>query len=204
MRLTKKERIEKILQAATCIFAKSGFKRASTKEIAQDAGCTEALIYKYFKTKKEILEAITFHACDDNDKIYATFFHPMSHLDQSACPLEAFLKKFFYWALNKCFDETQNVLLKVIHRQEHEDVQFAKKLYDFRQKKRISPLAEELRKRQKNHEIKPNIDCWALAVVIYDLLAAIHFKALFLNEDRLSLEKEYGSIFKELAALYSL
>jgi len=49
---------EKILKVATKLFARKGFDGARVDEIAQKAGVNKALIYYYFKSKKEILEEI--------------------------------------------------------------------------------------------------------------------------------------------------
>ena len=53
-----KERFEnthgKILQAAAGLFSKKGFKDATTKEIAAEAGITEITLYRHFKSKEDI------------------------------------------------------------------------------------------------------------------------------------------------------
>jgi len=49
---------EKILKAATKLFARKGFDGARVDEIAKKAGVNKALIYYYFKSKEEILEEI--------------------------------------------------------------------------------------------------------------------------------------------------
>lgn len=47
-----------ILQAAAKVFSQKGFKGATTREIAQEAGIAEGTIFRYFKTKKDILHHI--------------------------------------------------------------------------------------------------------------------------------------------------
>ena len=49
---------ERILQAATEIFAEKGYDAAGVDEIAKRANVTKPLIYYYFKGKKNILEEI--------------------------------------------------------------------------------------------------------------------------------------------------
>ena len=41
-----------ILMGAAQVFAKKGFHKATTKEIAQAAGVAEGTIYNYFKNKR--------------------------------------------------------------------------------------------------------------------------------------------------------
>ncbi len=49
---------DKILEAAIRLFAEMGFNGTTTKEIAGKAGVNEALIFRYFSTKKELYSAI--------------------------------------------------------------------------------------------------------------------------------------------------
>lgn len=45
---------ERILDAAAAIMRRDGLVRATTKEIAHEAGCSEALLYKHFPDKRDI------------------------------------------------------------------------------------------------------------------------------------------------------
>jgi len=56
-RLRAEERREKILEAARRVFLESGFAGARTRRIAEEAGITEALLYRYFPSKSEIFRA---------------------------------------------------------------------------------------------------------------------------------------------------
>ncbi|MFN8575796.1 MAG: TetR/AcrR family transcriptional regulator [Candidatus Sericytochromatia bacterium] len=51
----KKITQEKVLNAAEKIFGSKGYHGSTTKEIAEEAGVSEGIIFKYFKTKKELL-----------------------------------------------------------------------------------------------------------------------------------------------------
>jgi len=50
-----------ILEAATRVFAKKGYHRATTKDIARAAGIAEGTIYLYFKNKSELLIGLLEH-----------------------------------------------------------------------------------------------------------------------------------------------
>lgn len=50
-----------ILQAATRVFAEKGYHRATTKQIAREAGLAEGTIYLYFENKAELLLALMEH-----------------------------------------------------------------------------------------------------------------------------------------------
>ena len=56
-RLRAAERREKILDAARRVFLENGFAGARTRRIAEEAGITEALLYRYFPSKSAIFRA---------------------------------------------------------------------------------------------------------------------------------------------------
>ncbi len=56
---------EKILNVAERIFAQKGFDGARVDEIAREAGVNKALIYYYFKSKKDILESLFLSLIND-------------------------------------------------------------------------------------------------------------------------------------------
>src|SRR5574340_311417 len=47
-----------LISAAASLFAAKGFKGTTTKEIARAAGVSEALVFKYFPTKRALYTAI--------------------------------------------------------------------------------------------------------------------------------------------------
>lgn len=56
--LNLQEKEQKILEAAIMVFSEKGFSAATTNEIAKNAGVAEGTIFRYFKTKKDILRGI--------------------------------------------------------------------------------------------------------------------------------------------------
>jgi AcrR family transcriptional regulator len=57
-RLTADERREAIVSAAWTVFARNGYHRASTQEIAALARCSEPMIYKHFASKQALFAAV--------------------------------------------------------------------------------------------------------------------------------------------------
>ncbi|HXP16417.1 MAG TPA: TetR/AcrR family transcriptional regulator [Terriglobales bacterium] len=58
MRFSAADRREQILNVATTLFAHQGFQGTKTKEIAQHAGVTEALIFRHFPSKEALYWAV--------------------------------------------------------------------------------------------------------------------------------------------------
>ena len=53
-RLTRDERRERILEAASQVFADRGYEGASIEEIAEAAGITRPVIYDHFDSKRDL------------------------------------------------------------------------------------------------------------------------------------------------------
>ncbi|MBI5892293.1 MAG: TetR/AcrR family transcriptional regulator [Deltaproteobacteria bacterium] len=64
-RMTKDERMRHIVDAASMLFAKNGFKGTTTREIAKKAGISEAVIFKHFSKKEALYSAIIDSRCND-------------------------------------------------------------------------------------------------------------------------------------------
>jgi AcrR family transcriptional regulator len=66
-RMAGEERRSQILAVAVSLFSERGFRGTTTKEIAQAAGVSEAMVFRHFATKKELYAAILDHkSCADD------------------------------------------------------------------------------------------------------------------------------------------
>lgn len=63
-RLSAEERRKQILKSAIRVFAEMTYHGATTKRIAEEAGITEALIYRYFGSKRALFTEAIVHTCD--------------------------------------------------------------------------------------------------------------------------------------------
>lgn len=64
-RMSGEERKAQIVRVATALFAREGFRGATTREIARKAGISEAVIYKHFSRKEDLYKAIIDSRCAD-------------------------------------------------------------------------------------------------------------------------------------------
>ena len=62
------ERRSQILAVAVSLFSQKGFRGTTTKEIAQAAGVSEAMVFRHFATKEELYAAILDHKACSHDK----------------------------------------------------------------------------------------------------------------------------------------
>ncbi|TPV47337.1 TetR/AcrR family transcriptional regulator [Bacillus dicomae] len=100
----RNERQMRILEAAVDMFGEKGYASTSTSEIAKRAGVAEGTIFRYYKTKKDLLLAVVMPTLT---KFAAPFF------------VQAFAKEIF-----KSEYESYEGLLRVII---HNRFEFAKK-----------------------------------------------------------------------------
>src|ERR1044071_2431872 len=63
-RLDSEERRKAIVNAAVPLFARNGFSGTTTREIAEAAGISEALLFKHFPTKKALYREILRSGCE--------------------------------------------------------------------------------------------------------------------------------------------
>jgi len=88
MTINNEQNMEKtILDAAEKLFLEKGFAMVSTTQIAKAAGCNQALVHYYFRTKDRLFEAIFAEKLK-------TFFSVIFHTHDESLPLEEKLKKY--------------------------------------------------------------------------------------------------------------
>ncbi|MFN3533856.1 MAG: TetR/AcrR family transcriptional regulator [Desulfatiglandales bacterium] len=83
----QRDKYDKILQAATKVFAKKGFFASKVSEIAKEAGVADGTIYLYFENKDHILISIF------EEKMQLVLDNMVKELSSEPGPIEK-LKKF--------------------------------------------------------------------------------------------------------------
>ena len=69
-RMAAGDRCEQILHGAMELFAEKGFRGATTREIAQHLGISEALMFKYFPSKEALYRAIIQKRTDGSEEMF--------------------------------------------------------------------------------------------------------------------------------------
>jgi AcrR family transcriptional regulator len=88
MSVNNKQNMEKtILEAAEKLFLEKGFAMVSTTQIAKVAGCNQALVHYYFRTKDRLFEAIFAEKLK-------TFFSVIFQPQDESLTFEEKLKKY--------------------------------------------------------------------------------------------------------------
>lgn len=69
VRMTAEDRRLQILRVAVSLFSQKGFGGTTTREIAQAAGVSEAMVFRHFATKEELYAAILDHKACSGDSM---------------------------------------------------------------------------------------------------------------------------------------
>jgi AcrR family transcriptional regulator len=80
-RLAGPERRTKIIEASRHVFLKSGLSGTRTRDLAQEAGIAEAMIYRHFDSKEDLFEAAILQPLEDLIAQMLTHSEVMSLLD---------------------------------------------------------------------------------------------------------------------------
>lgn len=68
-RMAGEERRLQIVRVAVSLFSQRGFRGTTTKEIANLAGVSEAMVFRHFATKEELYAAILDHKACSGDTL---------------------------------------------------------------------------------------------------------------------------------------
>jgi len=69
-RMKADERRQDIIRAAMEVFARNGFGGSTTREIAENAGISEAMIYSHFRNKQDLYTAIIDEKLQESEPLY--------------------------------------------------------------------------------------------------------------------------------------
>jgi len=139
------KRRHQILEAAVKVFSEKGFEGSTTKEIAKKARVSEGTIFRYFKTKKDILLNLI------NILTEKSLFQFIEDVEQGLDTREALknLLKLHYRLIIQNFE-----LLKIIFY----EIQFHKELREEFYKNVVSRVLPILEKNIAEQKIRTDVD----------------------------------------------
>src|SRR4030081_743403 len=84
LKLSSEERRAAIIRAVRRVFAEQGFHGTTTRELADAAGVSEALLFKHFPNKEALYTAMQVSCCNEQDH---GLFDKLTALEPSASTL---------------------------------------------------------------------------------------------------------------------
>jgi TetR/AcrR family transcriptional regulator, transcriptional repressor of aconitase len=127
VRLDSDERRKAIVTAAVPLFARKGFAGTTTRELAEAAGISEALLFRHFPSKKHLYGEILSHGCEGDPAL-----ERLSALEPSTLTLVRmihYMVRYFLGAAETDTAEREWRLRLVLH-SFLEDGEYARELFE--------------------------------------------------------------------------
>jgi TetR/AcrR family transcriptional regulator, transcriptional repressor of aconitase len=127
IRLDSDERRKAIVAAAVPLFARKGFAGTTTRELAEAAGISEALLFRHFPSKKHLYGEILSHGCEGDPAL-----ERLSALEPSTLTLVRmthYMVRYFLGATEADMAEREWRLRLVLH-SFLEDGEYARELFE--------------------------------------------------------------------------
>jgi len=125
-KLSSQERRAAIIEAVRRVFAEKGFHGTTTRELAEAAGVSEALLFKHFPNKEALYSAMQFSCCDERDEK----LEQLKGLEPSASTLVLVVHWLVSRIVSGCAsrDDEQAILTRLMLHSLGEDGEFARLL----------------------------------------------------------------------------
>ena len=164
----KEQRQLALIEAANTVFAERGFEAATTREIAERAGCAEGLIHRYFAGKRGLLLAILEHKGQHAADSYC---ENVPEKDTVAKEIEAIL----IYELDSIWEKRDFMRISVAEAAIAPEVGAV--VRDGLQARQVEFITERLRRHKDAGRIRSDVDIDAIAYVI----KGIGFSTGFMN-----------------------
>ncbi|WP_230467853.1 TetR/AcrR family transcriptional regulator [Lujinxingia vulgaris] len=159
-RLPAAERKQQILMSAIRVFARSTYHGATTKGIAEEAGVTEALLYRYYSSKRDLFIDAIDHT---SGKLARGLEHALAeHYEH---PVEAIVSCMeFYARLLQSSEDLARMIFLVLAELDEPDVRAVYLPY---QEKVVGLLTENITRWQDAGIVDPRINAFDTAWLFY-------------------------------------
>jgi AcrR family transcriptional regulator len=125
-RLSAEERREAIIKAVRTVFAEKGFHGTTTRELAEAAGVSEALLFKHFPTKEALFSAMHGPCADEQTSAEARRLMELEPSTSTLVLLVHFLASKMLLGLANKSGAEDRVMNRLMLRSLMEDGEFAR------------------------------------------------------------------------------
>jgi AcrR family transcriptional regulator len=165
-----------LIDAATAVFAERGYDSATTREIAERAGCAEGLIHRYFNGKRGLLLAALEARGGQVQEAFAASLPDRSTVEEE-------IKEILLWHLENMWERRD--FMRVAVSQAAIDSEVGRTINEGAHNERVRLTKLKLRQHQREGRIRPGVDLEAIAQAITGLGFALGFSfQVSLGQDR--------------------
>jgi AcrR family transcriptional regulator len=173
----KDQRQRALIEAATAVFAEHGYDAATTREVAERAGCSEGLIHRYFRGKHGLLLAIM------QSKAAGVVEDLGSGLPDRDS-VEAEIEQILLWHLARLWDHSD--LMSVAVSRATIDPDIGRTVGESISRQQVSLILDRLQRHREAGRIRDDVDLEAVAQAI----AGIGFMLGFFNQVVFGMDRE--------------
>jgi AcrR family transcriptional regulator len=172
----KELRRQALIDAATAVFAERGYDCATTREIAERAGCAEGLIHRYFSGKRGLLLAILEGRAHRVVEDFSAALCDCGTVNEE-------IGNILLWHLNTMWERQD--FMRVAVSQAAVDLEVGRTINEGIHNERVRLIEEKLLRHRRARRIRPNADLKATAQIVANLGFALGFSfQVSLGQDR--------------------
>jgi len=175
----KQRRQRSLIDAANAVFAERGYDAATTREVAERAGCSEGLIHRYFGGKRGLLLAVMESKAT---AVLEGFSSALPDRDNVREDIEQAL----LWPLGVLWEHRD--FLRVAVAQATIDAELGHSVAGRIHNQRVSLVLEKLQRHRETGRIRRDIDLEAVAQAI----AGFGFMLGFMGQVVIGMDREYA------------
>jgi AcrR family transcriptional regulator len=157
--IRSQRRVREILSAAREVFGEKGFEKATILEIAQRLGTSEATVFTYFESKRELCMEV----------LRGWYYKMSAELEREVALVEGFraqLDFVIYKHLKHLIEEGTGICALVLSEGRNVDREFTDLITDIK-RRYTAPLMAALAVAQKSGEIRPDLPLRLMRDVVY-------------------------------------
>jgi AcrR family transcriptional regulator len=175
----KQRRQRSLIEAANAVFAEHGYDAATTRAVAERAGCSEGLIHRYFGGKRGLLVAVM------ESKAAEVLDELRSALPDSDSVQED-IEQVILWPLAVLWEHQD--FMRVSVAQATTDPELGRSVAGRIHNQRVSLVLEKLRRHREAGRIRRDIDLEAVAQAV----AGFGFMLGFMGQVVIGMDRDYA------------
>jgi AcrR family transcriptional regulator len=152
-------RVQEILRAARDVFAEKGFEKTTASEIAQRLGTSEATIFTYFRSKREL--------CMEVLRVW--YYGISAELERGVSLVSGFRNQLHFVIrkhLKHLIEEGTGICALILHEGRNVDQEFTDLIIDIK-RRYTAPLMAALSAAQKSGEIRADLPLRLMRDMVY-------------------------------------
>jgi AcrR family transcriptional regulator len=175
----KQRRQRSLIDAANAVFAERGYDAATTREVAERAGCSEGLIHRYFGGKRGLLLAVMESKAS---AVTTEFGAALPDRDTVREEIEQAL----LWPLGVLWEHRD--FMRVSVAQATIDPELGRSVAGRIHNQRVGLVLEKLRRHKEAGRIRADVDLEAIAQAV----AGFGFMLGFMGQVVIGMDREYA------------